>query len=289
MNLIDKIHEDSREGHTAFLFEGTRKVVIHRDVFNAACDLVATSAERMPAVAKYTCWPDYNTWIETQKDDDNRRFGFLFYGNLKGGQSVTYGYGMIFLEYEDGLILEVPVRYDLERYELKWDPPFKSEADLIKMLHKLKPEDRQPTIERFRESMSDPIAAQAKYNPVLREIKPLLIAILAFMNSPKLITSREADLTRFNSRRIKRGKFPYHPHHEIRLNIDKHRLNVSPATGAGSERGQYFVRAHLRFLVHPRYKNVSVTLVEPHFRGNPELGIRNTSYAVERQNSVWSE
>ena len=97
------------------------------------------------------------------------------------------------------------------------------------------------------------------------------------------------DVSKLNTRRLKRGKYPYHPHHEVRLNIDKHEFQITEGQGDGPERALHFVRAHLRFLVHPRYKNVSVVLVPPHWRGNPELGIMNTRYAVERTKSKWTE
>lgn len=135
----------------------------------------------------------------------------------------------------------------------------------------------------------DPIAVAAGSAAVRKIFANILVAILALMNSPKLVRTEEHTLDKFNARRLKRGKYPYFPHHQVYLNVDKHALKVQKGQGDGPERALHFVRAHPRFYVHPRYKEASVVIVQPHWRGNPELGIKNPTYNVEREGSVWPD
>lgn len=291
MLFADRLCEDNGMMQELLGDPKARKVRVHRDVVDHAETLIErTSDAKIKDIAKFTCWPDYDTWIEWTGDLEDGKlldFGFYFHGD--NSQSVLEGTGIcIICERGDEHPAIIPVRYDLERYSLTAHDITDEVKNKMVRLRAGDPM-RVWMEEHFREAAGqvDPILLAAKTAPVLGPVKPLLFALLAFMNSPKIIRHDPSDLTKLNARRVKRGKYPYHPHHEIRLNIDKHKLNITAPTGEGSERGQYFVRAHLRFLVHPRYKNVSVTLVEPHYRGNPEIGMRNTSYAVGRQNSTW--
>lgn len=291
MLLADIASQDSYETTGYDLLADCRKVKIHRDVMEAAATLIEnTPSDRIAALSRYTVWPDYSTWIETERTECKRRLGFLFFGDAGNGEtSVRYGYGLIFIEYEDGARVQIPVRYDMEAYKLEWDVPVPpARLREIAYSDRFTPQERQEA-RRVISELEDEMSQRLLHGPVLAAIKPALFTYLAFMNSPKLIRKREVDVRKINARRLKRGKYPFHPHHEVRLNIDKHDLKITEGLGDGPERGQHFVRAHLRFLVHPRYKNVSVALVPPHYRGNPELGMRNTSYAVDRTNSKWKE
>lgn len=284
MNFIDRICEADETARG--LFDDVRVVTIHDDVYKAALELIERDADKIAGIAKFTCWPDFNTWVEIPSPKGQHTVGFLFYGGIGDEEkSVTVGHGLVFIGYPDGEVMTIPVRYDMETYRLEYADHMSLVARALRkrpggsaMLNKLNGQMRQA---------ADPIAEYARYKAVLDSFKPLMFTLLAFLNSPKLVRIRECDKARFNARRIKRGKYPYHPHHEVRLNIDKHILSLTRGQGDGPEREQHFVRAHLRFLVHPRYKNVSVVLVAPHYRGNPELGMRNTSYAVDRANSRW--
>lgn len=291
MTLADIISEESRTTSASDFLEGATKVKIHRDVFDTALMLVdKTSPEKLAELSKFTCWPDYSTWIETEHDDEGRRMGFLFYGlDDDGPKSVRYGFGLLVMDEPGKDRIQFPVRYDLEAYDIRWHMPVDNKRlhELMNM-ESLNPYMRQQA-ERIIKDTQDPIRQQVIHAPIISKVKPILFTLLALMNSPKLIRTREVDVERLNARRLKRGKYPYHPHHEVRLNIDKHTLNITQGQGDGPERCLHFVRAHLRFLVHPRYKNVSVVLVPPHTRGNPELGIMNTSYAVDREHSRWRE
>lgn len=299
MIFADRVSEEMPDVRT--LLEGSRIVRIHTDVADAVAELVWNEPgsdrenPKIKELSKYTCWPDNDCWLEWADEvpDGVINYGFLFLGDM--GKSVMIGRGLLFIHSTvvhgvEGRPRVIPVRFDMENYTLMYQDHYMDAEQKALAL----PADSslRSWWERYRplhKHDCDVITLGLKYADLLRSIKPMLFGILAFMNSPKLIRKRESDLGRLNARRIKRGKYPYHPHHEIRLNIDKHDLTITPGQGDGPERAQHFVRAHLRFLVHPRFKNVSVVLVPPHYRGNPELGMRNTSYAVDRQHSRWVE
>lgn len=289
MIFADRISQLTRhDGLLNKLLDGSRMVAIHDDVVAEAMRLVKASDEKkMREVSKYTCWPDYDTWLECVIDDAD--VGVYFHGE---GRSVTQGYAMIIIDFrrEDDDLDFIPIALNLETYDVKFcdlQKVARMRAERMGIDNEIRAMFQ--LIEPSSSVSTDSLVQHAVMQPFMTWFKPLLLALLAFMNSPKLIRKREVDVTRLNARRIKRGKYPFHPHHQIRLNIDKHDLKITPGLGDGPERAQHFVRAHLRFLVHPRYKNVSVVLVPPHYRGNPELGMRNTSYAVDRQHSRWME
>lgn len=270
------------------LLEGARMVKIHDDVTQAAYELAERDEEKLAKVSKFVCWPDFNTWIEFKLAGID--FGVFFHG--EDGKSVTKGHCLILMDDpRRGEIQSIPVAVDLLQYHMTYQD--------IQQLADRKANQlgiHQRTFRSFYDaintddpSKNDPIALAANAAPFTKFFKKILLTMLAFLNSPKLVRKRECDMSRFNARRLKRGKYPYHPHHEVTLNIDKHVLSTTEGQGDGPERCLHFVRAHLRYLVHPRYKNVSVVLVPPHMRGNPELGIMNTSYAVVRDNSKWKE
>lgn len=288
MTLADIISERALRlvGHD--LLAGCRIITVHRDVYKTACDLATrTSDKKLASLSKFTCWPDYNAWLETERDEEGRRLGFLFYGHLMKEKSITEGYGLIVMDEPGKETLEIPVRYDLATYDIRWNRAFDQE-DMTRLLKGGLLGSRKEAMDLF-EKQGDPFTQNLLHAPLLKLLKPILFTLLALMNSPKLIRTRPVNVDRLNARRLKQGRYPYHPHHEVRLNIDKHFLHITQGQGDGPERCLHFVRAHLRFLVHPRYKNVSVVLVPPHTRGNPELGIMNTSYVVDRENSKWVE
>lgn len=261
------------------------KVRVHDDVLDQASSLSFEDEDKMRRVSKFTCWPAYDTWIEWCYEGLD--MGFYFHG--ADTKSVLVGTGLCMLwprDSKNGYLQMVPVRYDLENYTLS---AMDMGSYLTRRMEKLNQND--PSVQYVKKMLNlkpvDPIALAIQHAPLLNMVKPLLISVLAFMNSPKIVRTIPVDKQKLNARRLKRGKYPYHPHHEVRLNIDKHILKITEGQGDGPERCLHSVRAHLRFLVHPRYKNVSVVLVPPHTRGNPELGIMNTSYAVDRENSKW--
>lgn len=292
MIFADKLVEQEPR-LTKPMLEKSRMVRIHPDVHAAASHLIEQGIDKIEKVAPFAVWPDHETWIEGQIPDEDgfgAHYGFLFYGGIQD-KSVTAGHGLAVLQRSiDAEAIYIPVYYDLAKFEMKYKNPVnETEAAMAKLApsHPLQVEYTQAMAGRTRSG--NDFEAQMTLAPILKMMKPLLFTLLALMNSPKLVRQREHDHAKLNPRRIKRGKYPYYPHHEVVLNIDKHSFMVTQGQGDGPERGLHFVRSHLRFLVHPRYKNVEVSIVQPHWRGNPELGIRNTSYAMAREKSKWTE
>lgn len=288
MTLADIVSAQSREFDGRDILDDSRIVVVHRDVFETACNLVdRTPPERMKELSRFTCWPDYSTWMETERDDEGRRLGFMFKAHRKDTPSVTKGWGLIVIDEPGKEMLQVSVEYDLERYALRHHPIIDEPTARRLLRNPLLTSTERAKVIDMLENQPDPMTQQILHAPLLNNLKPLLFTLLALMNSPKLIRTRPVNLDRINGRRIKQGKYPYHPHHQVMLNVDKHAFTITQGQGDGPERCLHFVRAHLRFLVHPRYKNVSVVLVPPHSRGNPALGLLNTSYGVQKEHSKW--
>jgi hypothetical protein len=227
--FADKIKERFTVGDQEFtfvntalvdmLFDGTRMVSVHDDVVKAALPLIKSGEEKMRQVSKYTCWPDYNTWIEFKLG--GRSIGVYFHGEL--GKSVMCGHGLAMAESPDRSDPEpyiFPFKIDLERYSMQY-------CDLAQWAYDRAEELKVDSHTRrlfnvAAPKVHDPIVTSLRVTPFLTELKPILLTLLAFMNSPKLVRTQEVDVGRLNARRLKRGKYPYHPHHEVRLNIDKH-------------------------------------------------------------------
>ena len=212
-----------------------RIVRVHEDVIEQINDLTRQAGKKkLRELSKFTCWPDHDACIEwsltgieglPSEASGRVNFGFYFHGSANG--SVVEGTGMcVFAPHNDKNMSFIPVRYDMESYTLVADD---LKSLVRKRLEKYPPEMRKKLAGRldYDAPAVDPIAFAAKYAPVLDELKPILFGILAFMNSPKLIRTREVDVARLNARRLKRGKYPYHPHHEVRLNIDKHAFKIT--------------------------------------------------------------
>lgn len=283
MILADRFSEFF--GQSRLMIEPARKLVVHRDLWDMALAL-AIDPKKVERVAPYTCFPDYTTWVEISSPEGN--IAFLFDGELTADEpSMTKGIGFLITEkLGEDTIGFIPLSIDVEHYRMSY-LDVRTRVDPI--LAALSPAERMKAELEWgkRGYDRDPVEAKAIAEPVIRVWKPVLYAVLALINSPKIVTTREVDVSRLNKSRLKKGKYPFHPHHEIRINVDTTRVHVTPPTGAGPEREQYFVRAHPMFFVHPRYKNVSVVMRRPHYRGNPELGMRNTSYAAAKKGSTF--
>lgn len=232
--FADKLTEKFYDGGMPELLDGARMVAIHPDVVEAAMALLEKADDtKMESVSRFTCWPDYNTWLEFKLDGCD--VGMFFHGER--GQSVLAGHGMITIDFHDGREPSLlPIFLDLPRYRMefcdirRWASIRADELGIDretrKLFNLLEPTDAALS--------GDPILQQVQMAPFVREFKPLLLTLLAFMNSPKLIRTREVDMARFNARRLKRGKYPYHPHHEVRLNIDKHSVKIHAGAGRRS-------------------------------------------------------
>lgn len=248
MIFADKLSAYHKE--TGELLRDARKLKVHKDVIELAGPLAADAA-KLEKAAPYIFWPDYDSWIEWT--DDRGHIGLHFFGR----ESVTMGRGFFVAWYHDEPDpLVVTMNMDMEGYQFT----------------PLLPPHQRANFE-----------AIARHSKAASQIKPLVYAILALINSPKIIRSREVDVTRINKQRLKKGRYPFHPHHEVRLNVDKHEIMTAAGHGDGSHRALHFVRAHLRFRLG-QYE-----LVKPHWRGDPAIGMMNTSYRADREHSRWKE
>jgi hypothetical protein len=283
MILIDKLTE-SNEQFRELMFN-SRVLRFHRDVYDMAMDLVENDKGQIERIAPFVCWPDNDTWIEVDTGDW-KRFGFLFQASRDG--NTTGGIGMLVIEdRKDEEPLVLTCAYDLPSYRMT---PFSPREELASRLFANPSLTKQvPAWLVDRLGKGDPILEAASVAPLMAAFKPILFSLLALINSPKLVSLRSVDQSKINRARKKRGKPLFHPHHVIRLNVDSTRINVTRGDGTGPKREQHFVRAHPRFFVHRRYKNVSVVMIPPHYRGDPKLGTRYTEYKADRSQSKWKD
>lgn len=109
----------------------------------------------------------------------------------------------------------------------------------------------------------------------------LAYAFLAMINTPRVIGRRQHMPHRGLERRLVAergmvGKFPLRAWTEIVLEVQPPQIDESQPreahfTGA---KALHFVRCHLRLV------NGALSLVSPHWRGDPALGIKQTRYSV---------
>jgi hypothetical protein len=232
---------------------------VHKDVYDLACHMAATDRDKLLSAQHLLFAPDCATWLDIDGGEGN--IGFYFHGH--DTDNVQRGEGLLIMQRHDDEPAFVPCHIDLEEGTLSAG---------------YSPRMRKMT------GMDGPALDIIAVNQTLSSVLPLLLAILALVNSPKVVSFLHADQKRLNRRREAKGKYLYHPHHTVRLNVDKKvQRAIRHATGDGPTRALHLVRAHLRF-VRNQY-----VLVKPHWRGDPQKGIMNTTYEADRQNSKWSK
>ncbi len=246
---------------------------VHQDVVDLAEDLVEHNRNQLLAAAATMFMPAEECWFEWPMGAQGD-MGILFFGHVsttgpdgKGmrfGQekSIRSGEGLFYAWRHDGEEdgpTCLPLLFDLERGMVV------VHADL---LSKLSPG-----------SNTDPLVAADQ----LKDLRPVILAFLALINSPKIVRRDPSNLDRLNRKRAGAGRYTYHPHHCVRLNVDRRTIRVGASDGGdGASRALHHVRSHLRLV------NGIYVLVKPHWRGNPQVGIRRTSYEIDRQNSTWA-
>lgn len=230
---------------------------VHKDVTDLALELVASDSEKLTMGMKEAFWPAESCWFEWEMGPgtDFQPGGVM--GVMFGGGDVRAGNG-VYYSWKHGqptLHTAVPFVFDAEEETF--------DADLTKM------------------DYTDPMRMAVAWNSGIR---PVILALLALLNSPKIVKRAPAKLDKLNRKREAAGKYTYHPHHTVRINIDRKTVRVGDTGGGdGASRALHMVRAHLR-LWEGRY-----ILVRPHWRGDPVIGIRNTSYEMDRSGSRWAE
>lgn len=261
MTFLDKLRSLESSDRAGELvsgkqIEGIRVFKIHNDVIQTAKNLADEDDKsgKLERAAPQIFFPFDNTWIEWQ--DEVGHLGFHFKGY---DGSHTEGKGFLAMMGHRYTLLGPmcqELRFDTRNYELEAilppDTDFKARVD------------------------AGVLAAR---------VKPLLFAILALINSPKVVKQTPIDVSRINKQRQARGRYTFHPHHEVRLNIDKQTVTTTAGHGNGASKALHPVKAHLRLIPHlGKY-----VMVKSHWRGDAALGIRNTSYVVDRQNSRWPD
>jgi hypothetical protein len=260
MTYLDKICE--RYPITRNLVEGCRVLRVHNDVI-ALADGIVHDDNKLKAAAPYIFAPAERTWIEWE---DERGKIAMFLDGIRG--SVQQGRGIFMSEEHSDPETHVMVSftYDLAAFVME---PLAIPATMT--------EDNMDFVSLMSYNQ---VSATA-----LLQLKPIVFAILALINSPKIIRSKEIDLTRLNKKRVSMGRYTFHPHHEVRLNVDKRVITTVKGESDGASKCLHFVRTHLRFVP----TQGGYTLVHPHWRGDPALGIRDTHYYADRQNSRWAQ
>jgi hypothetical protein len=125
-------------------------------------------------------------------------------------------------------------------------------------------------------------AAAGQQNDLYSELAPQLVALLAMINTPRVVGRRQhmphAGLQKALARaRQMVGKSPLRAWSEIVLEVtppDLHHDEDPRELRLSGAKALHFVRAHLRIrLGH-------LELVSSHWRGDPALGIKQTRYRV---------
>lgn len=258
MILIDRIKNDPSMGALwKQMPSGLIPLRIHHDVVKLALELAARDGDKLVASANQLFMPAGDCWFEWPMEEGD--MGMLFFGS-KG--SVQCGHGLFHAwrhkGEEDGTTT-MPLAFDLETGRI---------------------EVGQAIVRLSNYYKGDPIAMSA----AVAKMKPVFLAFLALINSPKIVRRDPAKLERLNRKRQSAGRYTFHPHHVVRLNVDRKMIRVGASTGGdGATRALHFVRAHLR-LWEGRY-----ILVQPHWRGDPQVGIVKPAYEVDRSTSRWRD
>lgn len=251
MILLDKLSAaDETWAKSAAIVRSSGTILrVHNDVSDLATELVARDSAKLTAFPEAFFFPDAVSWFEFPFGEQGD-CGVFF-----AGDDVRKGQGMFLMQRhgEDEPPVGWPLKIDLENGVLDVD------------LNAPGIQDPMRTLQTFA------------------TIKPIILAFLALINSPKMVKRIPAKVDRLNRKRLAAGKYTYHPHHTVRLNVDRKKFTVTEGHGGdGASRCLHFVRAHLR-LWKGRY-----ILVQPHWRGDPQVGIRSTSYEIDRQHSRWA-
>ena len=251
MILLDRLSasEDAWRKSAAIVRSEGTILRVHQDVVDLALELVVRDREKLLAHPETFFMPNEICWFEWPMGEGDA--GIFF-----GGDDVRTGTGMYLMW-----------RYGENEEPVGW--PFKMDLENGKI-----------DLVTEGTGIQDPMLAIQTFATV----KPVILAFLALINSPKMVKRIPAKVDRLNRKRLAAGKYTYHPHHTVRLNVDRKKFVVQEGHGGdGASRALHFVRAHLRL-----WKGTYI-LVSPHWRGDPQVGIRSTSYEIDRQHSRWAD
>ena len=253
--LLDRLCQDSTYGPAtkAMTGDGCVPLRIHPDVMQLAEELAVRDADKLLSTQPHLFMPAVQCWFEWPmgaEGDMAILFSADASGDVREGRAVFYAW-----RHAEETPAYCPLDVDFENFGIRYAASRRNDAQ-------------------------DPIVVAASVS----KLKPVILAILALINSPKVIRRDPARLDRLNRKRKAAGRYTFHPHHVVRLNVDKKVVRVgSSAGGDGATRALHFVRAHLRLW------NGSYILVQPHWRGDPQVGIVSPNYEIDRQNSKWRD
>lgn len=227
---------------------------IHQDVVDLAYSLAARDADKLKASAAQLFMPANDCWFEWPAGQGDMGVMFLSRESVRTGHGAFYAWKH--KGEEEGPTM-IPLKFNLPAGRVEVETTFLGspgvDADVILL------------------------------GQQLEVLKPVILAFLALINSPKIVRRDPARLDPLNRKRQAVGRYTFHPHHVVRLNVDKKAVRVgSSAGGDGATRALHFVRAHLRLW------NGQYILVQPHWRGDPQVGIIKPGYEIDRQGSTWS-
>lgn len=250
MILLDRLLQHDMYGPgTKTLVDELVPLRVHADVMKLAIELLIRDEDKLRATGAHLFMPAERTWIEWPMGQEGE-MGILFHGqgDVRTGRAVFYA----------------------QRHGQ--DPLYAGlDVDLTKG-------DIRPNLSSI--PYEDPL----RVCTAIASMVPLFFALLALVNSPKVVKRDPAKLEKLNRKRLSAGRYTYHPHHVVRLNVDRKTVRVGASDGGdGASRALHFVRAHLR-LWEGRY-----ILVQPHWRGDAQIGIVKPAYEVDRQTSTWAD
>ncbi len=249
--LLDRLQQHQQYGAPTrqMIGDDTVTLRVHADVMRLAEELAVRDADKLMSTKMHFFMPAARCWFEwPMGPKGDMALLFQSAGGVHAGRAAFYAW-----KHADDDPAFTPLDVDLSAYGIRYST--------------------------FGSIAKDPVAAGS----AVAKLQPVILAILALINSPKVVKRDPARLERLNKRRAAAGRYTYHPHHVVRLNVDRNQVRVSPSTGGdGATRALHFVRAHLR-LWEGRY-----ILVQPHWRGDPQVGIVKPGYEIDRQTSTWS-
>lgn len=263
MILLDKISQRMPEAlELLHLADHSPTILrVHSDVLSLAGELVIRDREKLLAAAHTAFFPTELCWFEWEmgpadgpdgEEHAGGLMGVMFAGtpDVRTGNLVYYAWK----HGEDAPYVATPASVDLANGLIT--PDFSNASPV-----------------------QDPIVGMSAWN---RGIAPMILGILCLINSPKMVKRKPSKLEKLNRKREAAGKYTFHPHHTVKLNVDRDSFTVQEGAGGDkATRAHHHVRAHLRLM------NGTYVLVKPHWRGDPQVGIRQTSYEIERNGSRW--
>lgn len=101
-------------------------------------------------------------------------------------------------------------------------------------------------------------------------------AALCLINTPRIADVRPHDHSKLNRARLRKGKPPVLDWGEVHIRIDAGALGRGDQRSPTEQRAQHHVRTHLRIRLG------AVELVRPHWRGDPQYGVRLHRHVVSR-------